>query len=29
MRRSLWIVILVLVLGGFAGFQQYKSWSLK
>src|SRR5262249_29021997 len=28
MRRSLWIVILVLVLGGFAGFQQYKSWSL-
>lgn len=28
MRRSLWIVILVLVLGGFAGIQQYKSWSL-
>ena len=28
MRRSLWIVILVLVLGGFAGIQQYSSWSL-
>jgi membrane fusion protein, multidrug efflux system len=28
MRRSLWIIILVLVLGGFAGIQQYKSWSL-
>src|SRR5262245_17191718 len=28
MRRSLWIVILVLVLGGFAGIQQYKSWLL-
>ena len=28
MRRSLWIVILVLVLGGFAGLQQYSSWSL-
>ncbi|HXV84812.1 MAG TPA: efflux RND transporter periplasmic adaptor subunit [Candidatus Binatia bacterium] len=28
MRRSLWIVILVLVLGGFAGIQQYHSWSL-
>jgi multidrug efflux system membrane fusion protein len=28
MRRSLWIVILVLVLGGFAGIQQFKSWSL-
>jgi membrane fusion protein, multidrug efflux system len=28
MRRSLWIVILVLILGGFAGIQQYKSWSL-
>ena len=28
MRRSLWIVILVLVLGGFAGIQQYTSWSL-
>ena len=28
MRRSLWIVILVLVIGGFAGIQQYSSWSL-
>jgi multidrug efflux system membrane fusion protein len=28
MRRSAWIVILVLVLGGFAGIQQYSSWSL-
>jgi multidrug efflux system membrane fusion protein len=28
MRRSLWIVILVLVLGGFAGIQQFHSWSL-
>jgi multidrug efflux system membrane fusion protein len=28
MRRSVWIVILVLVLGGFAGIQQYSSWSL-
>src|SRR5499426_2484264 len=28
MRRSLWIILLVLVLGGFAGFQQFKSWSL-
>jgi membrane fusion protein, multidrug efflux system len=28
MRRSLWIIILVLVLGGFAGIQQYTSWSL-
>ena len=28
MRRSLWIIILVLVLGGFAGIQQYSSWSL-
>ena len=28
MRRSLWIIILVLVLGGFAGIQQYHSWSL-
>jgi multidrug efflux system membrane fusion protein len=28
MKRSLWIVILVLVLGGYAGFQQYSSWSL-
>jgi multidrug efflux system membrane fusion protein len=28
MRRSLWLIILVLVLGGFAGIQQYTSWSL-
>lgn len=28
MRRSLWIVILLLVLGGFVGIQQYASWSL-
>jgi membrane fusion protein, multidrug efflux system len=28
MKRSLWIGILVLVLGGYAGFQQYTSWSL-
>jgi membrane fusion protein, multidrug efflux system len=28
MRRSLWIIILVLVLVGFAGIQQYNSWSL-
>jgi membrane fusion protein, multidrug efflux system len=28
MRRSLWIIILVLVLGGFAGIQQFHSWSL-
>jgi multidrug efflux system membrane fusion protein len=28
MRRSTWIIILVLVLGGFAGIQQYSSWSL-
>jgi membrane fusion protein, multidrug efflux system len=28
MRRSLWILILLLVLGGFAGIQQYTSWSL-
>jgi multidrug efflux system membrane fusion protein len=28
MKRSLWIAILVLVLGGYAGFQQYSSWSL-
>jgi len=28
MRRSLWIGALVLVVGGFAGFQQYSSWSL-
>jgi membrane fusion protein, multidrug efflux system len=28
MKRSLWIGILVLVLGGYAGVQQYSSWSL-
>jgi multidrug efflux system membrane fusion protein len=28
MRRSLWVLILLLVLGGFAGIQQYTSWSL-
>jgi multidrug efflux system membrane fusion protein len=28
MKRSLWIGVLVLVLGGYAGFQQYSSWSL-
>jgi multidrug efflux system membrane fusion protein len=28
MRRWLWIVILLIVVGGFAGFQQYQSWSL-
>jgi membrane fusion protein, multidrug efflux system len=28
MRRSLWIVVLVLVVGGFAGIQQYSSWPL-
>lgn len=28
MRRSLWIVALLVVLAGFAVFQQYSSWSL-
>ncbi|TMB73929.1 MAG: efflux RND transporter periplasmic adaptor subunit [Deltaproteobacteria bacterium] len=28
MRRSLWVIILLLVLVGFAGIQQYSSWSL-
>ncbi|HEX2225642.1 MAG TPA: efflux RND transporter periplasmic adaptor subunit [Candidatus Binatia bacterium] len=28
MKRFLWIGVLVLVLGGYAGFQQYSSWSL-
>lgn len=28
MRRSLWVVALFIVIGGFAGFQQYSSWSL-
>jgi multidrug efflux system membrane fusion protein len=28
MKRFLWIGVLVLVLGGYAGVQQYSSWSL-
>jgi multidrug efflux system membrane fusion protein len=28
MKRSLWILAFLLVVGGFAGFQQYQSWSL-
>jgi len=28
MKRSFWIVALIIVIGGFAGFQQYQSWSL-
>jgi multidrug efflux system membrane fusion protein len=28
MSRKLWIVAFVVVVGGFAGFQQYQSWSL-
>jgi multidrug efflux system membrane fusion protein len=28
MKRSLWVAALVVVLGGFLGFQQYSSWSL-
>ena len=28
MKRAFWIVILVVVLAGFAGLQQYSSWSL-
>ena len=28
MKRSLWIVAFLVVVGGFAGFQQYQSWSL-
>ena len=28
MRRSLWVIALLIVVGGFAGFQQYTSWSL-
>jgi len=28
MRRSLWIVAFLIVIGGFIGFQQYHSWSL-
>jgi multidrug efflux system membrane fusion protein len=28
MRRSLWVVTLLVVLGAFLGFQQYSSWSI-
>lgn len=28
MKRSLWIVAFLVVVGAFAGFQQYHSWSL-
>ncbi|MFH1008978.1 MAG: efflux RND transporter periplasmic adaptor subunit [Candidatus Latescibacterota bacterium] len=28
MKRTIWILVLVVVLGGFVGFQQYSSWSL-
>ena len=28
MRRSFWVIGLLIVLGGFAGIQQYSSWSL-
>jgi multidrug efflux system membrane fusion protein len=28
MRRSLWVVTLLVVLGGFLVFQQYSSWSI-
>ena len=28
MKRSLWILAFLLIIGGFAGFQQYQSWSL-
>jgi len=28
MRRSFWVIGLFIVVGGFAGFQQYSSWSL-
>lgn len=28
MKRSLWILACLIVVGGFAGFQQYQSWSL-
>jgi len=28
MKRSLWIVAFLVVVGAFAGFQQYQSWSL-
>lgn len=28
MRRSLWMIAFIIVVAGFAGFQQYSSWSL-
>lgn len=28
MRRSFWVIGLLIVVGGFAGIQQYSSWSL-
>ena len=28
MKRSFWVIGLLIVVGGFAGFQQYSSWSL-
>jgi membrane fusion protein, multidrug efflux system len=28
MRRSLWLIAFLIVVGGFAGIQQYTSWSL-
>lgn len=28
MKRTLWVIAFLLVVGGFAGFQQYSSWSL-
>jgi len=28
MKRSLWIIAFLIVVGAFAGFQQYQSWSL-
>ncbi|MGZ8483837.1 MAG: efflux RND transporter periplasmic adaptor subunit [Candidatus Binatia bacterium] len=28
MKRTLWILAFLVVVGGFAGFQQYQSWSL-
>jgi membrane fusion protein, multidrug efflux system len=28
MKRSHWIIALLIVVGGFAGFQQFQSWSL-
>jgi multidrug efflux system membrane fusion protein len=28
MKRSLWLIAFLIVVGGFAGFQQFQSWSL-